>query len=780
MAPETPEQTSGGTPDLSVLDAFDRLEVGPVRLEPARLVAPYRVIRGTEVEETELTYKYEEEVFAPDDPVARNLAGTIAAQVALNYGLFCREIVFRGTYDAVDARLLREMARNTARDIYVNKLRASNPFLQGPVRNLPPGRPDDFLRAELRFESEASIRGEEWETTPGRCAVLSSGGKDSLLSYGLLDEIGREVHPIFVNESGRHWNTALNAYRYFRESEPRTARVWTNADRVFNWMLRRLPFVRPDFARLRADIYPIRLWTVAVFSFGALPLLRKRGVGRLVIGDEHDTTVRERTRGVPHYAGLYDQSRWFDNRMSRYFARKRWNVAQFSVLRPLSELLIEKTLAERYPALLRQQVSCHAAHVDGERVRPCGRCEKCRRIVGMLVAIGADPGACGYDAGQIAGAMAALRDGELHQEGPAVEHLSHLLVTGGHLAGPIAGSASRPRPEVVKLRFERDRAPLETMPVDLRAPLYRILLAHAEGAVRRQGPRWVPFDALSDESLGVPYRFERLRRTDPDVPGPGERFLLGEFTWPEARRHLRAVDIALLPVGATEQHGPHLPLDVDAYDADRLCREVAAACGVPRPLVLPVVSYGVSYHHDDFAGTLSLSPDTLAQFVYEIGMCLARQGIAKLVIVNGHGGNSPALHFAAQKINRDAHIFTCVDSGESSDAEVDAMAETPNDVHAGEIETSTTLALRPEVVRLRRVARSVPRFSSEYLEFSSRKGVGWYVRTARLSRHGVMGDPTKASAEKGRRMWAAIVRNLVELVEDLKGMSLDEIYQRRY
>ena len=73
---------------------------------------------------------------------------------------------------------------------------------------------------------------------PGRHAVLSSGGKDSLLTYGLLQEIGREVHPIFVNESGRHWFTALNAYRHFESKVPHTARVWTNCDRVFSSMLK--------------------------------------------------------------------------------------------------------------------------------------------------------------------------------------------------------------------------------------------------------------------------------------------------------------------------------------------------------------------------------------------------------------------------------------------------------------------------------------------------------------------------------------------------------------
>jgi creatinine amidohydrolase/Fe(II)-dependent formamide hydrolase-like protein len=188
----------------------------------------------------------------------------------------------------------------------------------------------------------------------------------------------------------------------------------------------------------------------------------------------------------------------------------------------------------------------------------------------------------------------------------------------------------------------------------------------------------------------------------------------------------------------------------------------------------------VSYHHDEFSGTLSVTNETLSRLVYEIGMSAARNGINKLVIVNGHGGNGPALHFAAQMINRDAHIFTCVDSGESSDADVEALAETPNDVHAGEIETSTSLATRPHLVRLEDASTSVPRFSSRYLDFSSRRSVGWYAYTHKLSASGVLGDPTRASREKGEEMWRLMVERLRELVEHLKGLSLEEIYQRRY
>jgi creatinine amidohydrolase/Fe(II)-dependent formamide hydrolase-like protein len=177
---------------------------------------------------------------------------------------------------------------------------------------------------------------------------------------------------------------------------------------------------------------------------------------------------------------------------------------------------------------------------------------------------------------------------------------------------------------------------------------------------------------------------------------------------------------------------------------------------------------------------MSVGPDTLAQFVYEVGMAAARHGVKKLVIINGHGGNAPALQVAAQKVNRDARIFTCVDTGETSDVDINAIAETRNDVHAGEVETSTALATRPHLVDESRLESSVPEFSSRYLNFSSAASVEWYEHTARISDSGVLGDPTKASREKGERMWELMITHLVHFVEMLKSMSLDEIIENRH
>jgi len=473
--------------------------VGPAQVERHRVITPYVVDTGTAIERTTLTYRFERDVFDPGDPVSLNLAAMMTAQVALNYGLFADEICFAGPYDTADRQILHAMAENTAREITVKKFLEPNPFLRGEARRLPPVPRKRYCHAAIRFTSprpaDAPV---PWGRDPARHAVLSSGGKDSLLTLGVLDELGLETYPLFVNEAGRHWLTALNAYRHLARHHGGTGRVWTDADRLFAWFLRRLPFVRPDFADVRSDEYPIRLWTVAVFLFGALPLLRAQRIGRILIGDEFDTTRRVRSFGIPHYDGLFDQSRFFDETMTRYYAAKGWGLEQFSALRWASELLIQKILAERYPELFRHQMSCHAAHLLAGRVRPCGRCEKCRRIVGVLSAFGLDPRRCGYTSAQVDACLTALGTAGVHHEREAAEHLAWLLAEQGLLA--VGGQGLPPprrRPRVMQLRFDPTAAPAGTVPPDLSAPLIRLLLQHADGAVRRDGRRWQPHDPLA-------------------------------------------------------------------------------------------------------------------------------------------------------------------------------------------------------------------------------------------------------------------------------------------
>lgn len=481
------------------LAVIEELRVGPVRLERSRLLAPYTVVANGHSHTRELIYSYGEPVFDPGNPGDQNLAAVIAAQLALNYGIFCRRIVLDGPFTAAGRRFLGNMLENTSREIYVKKLLQPNPFLKGEAAAIPAEQRPRYTNAELVFINSRPEglqgEGEPWKVSTDSYCVLSSGGKDSLLSYALLKELGKDVHPIFGNESGRHWFTAVNGYRYQKATEPNTAKVWMNSDRLFAWMLRHLPFIRQDFATVRADDYPIRLWTVAVFLVGVLPLMKKRGIGRLIIGNEYDTSRRLHHEGIPHYDGLYDQSHFFDAAFTRFFKAKGWGIEQFSLLRPLSELLIQKVLTQRYPDLQAQQLSCHAAHEHEGRMQPCGRCEKCRRIVSMLSVLGGDPHRCGYSDEQISHALKAMAANQhTKQLGADASQLFYML----HQAGIIDAPKAKPHPEVMRLRFDKERSPIDAVPEDIRKALYDIVLPYTEGRVQWEKGKWVELVDLVD------------------------------------------------------------------------------------------------------------------------------------------------------------------------------------------------------------------------------------------------------------------------------------------
>jgi hypothetical protein len=502
---------------MTTLDSFKvlkKLTVADIEVAPKKVKAQYTVEHHSgETDSCELIYSYSSPFFDKGDGADVNLASMMLAQVALNYGVFFETIELDGLYDRTDKKFLAEMLENTSREIVTNKLLIKNEFLKPPWDNLVPEKRAKYTLAELRFTNtrfdRLSTESPGRETSPDKFAILSSGGKDSLLSYGIIRELG-EPHPVFINEAGRHWFTAVNSHRHFQEIEPNTVKPWCNSDRVFNWMLKQLPFIKENYADIRADIYPVRLWTVAVFLFGVLPIVRKKNIGNILVGNEYDTTVRGETSGITHYNGLYDQSKYFDNALTRYYRRKGWQINQFSLLRSMSELLIMKMLVKRYPDLQKHQVSCHAAHKIGERMHPCGKCEKCRRIIGMLRALDEDPANCGYTEAQVAGGLKALERQSVKQIGSDASHLYYLLLKRGHIEkNQHTSRLARRHDEITKLRFDRERSNLADMPAAIRQPLFDLLGMYSDGAVRRTERSW--HDITVDKSFltATPYFMDK-------------------------------------------------------------------------------------------------------------------------------------------------------------------------------------------------------------------------------------------------------------------------------
>jgi creatinine amidohydrolase len=236
-----------------------------------------------------------------------------------------------------------------------------------------------------------------------------------------------------------------------------------------------------------------------------------------------------------------------------------------------------------------------------------------------------------------------------------------------------------------------------------------------------------------------------------------------------------------VPTGAIEQHGPHLPLDTDTF----LCTSVATAaaeraCGGGPVLVTPAVSFGSSEHHMAFAGTVTLRTETFRQAVAEICASLARHGFRRLLVVNGHGGNTALLAAAIQQLGFEApvHAVTVDYWTLARDVIADVRDSGPGGMgHACEFETSLMLHLRPESVRRDRIVREIvaPRHSHEQFDLFEKSGLSAHWKTHELSHSGVMGAPDLATEEKGRRLFDACVEGLAALIEELRSVQLPSV-----
>jgi creatinine amidohydrolase len=235
---------------------------------------------------------------------------------------------------------------------------------------------------------------------------------------------------------------------------------------------------------------------------------------------------------------------------------------------------------------------------------------------------------------------------------------------------------------------------------------------------------------------------------------PGEKPLLWEtLTWEEIGSLRRSgVTLCLLPVGATEQHGPHLGVGMDTCNAVNLCRAVSGITGVP---MLPPLAYGCSLGHSRrWPGTLALQPQTLINTVTEIFDWLQSAGFTRLLLVNGHVGNAAPLRCALEVIRSrwdDAMVGVCSVAEISPRVRAEFFADA-QDWHANAAETSLMLALAPEMARPGRLAEADDADRTEGLVFAH--------PVNRTSKNGVTGCPSRATRKQGEILFQNMVADL--------------------
>jgi len=229
------------------------------------------------------------------------------------------------------------------------------------------------------------------------------------------------------------------------------------------------------------------------------------------------------------------------------------------------------------------------------------------------------------------------------------------------------------------------------------------------------------------------------------------------LTWEEIGALPRqGIDAAILPVGATEQHGPHLGCGVDTEIADQLCRQAAQRTGVP---VLPTLPYGCSIGHSQrWPGTLALQPKTLIDIVKQIGDWVYLSGFRRLFIVNSHVTNHAPLRCALEMLRAEHDLMqvALINTAGVSERVRARHYEDADDWHANEAESSLMLAIDPDMARPERFAASDDPDRTGGCVFSH--------PVNRTSTNGVTGLPSRASRQKGEQLFAWMVEDLADLV----------------
>ncbi|MGV6876093.1 creatininase family protein [Pseudochelatococcus sp. B33] len=236
--------------------------------------------------------------------------------------------------------------------------------------------------------------------------------------------------------------------------------------------------------------------------------------------------------------------------------------------------------------------------------------------------------------------------------------------------------------------------------------------------------------------------------------------------------------IAVLPVAAVEQHGPHLPLGTDLMIMEGYLERVHALLDDSLPvLILPIQSVGLSNEHLAFPGTLSLRPETAIRAWTDIGESLHRAGCGKLLFVSSHGGNSPVIDIVARDLRVRLGMTTAAVSWQRFGYPENLFdsAEIRHGIHGGDIETSLMLAFRPDLVRggeSRDFASRGAELAQQYRYLSAGRpaGLGWMSQD--LNPAGAIGNASAASREKGEAAAAYGARAFVRLLEELRDFEL--------
>jgi len=259
---------------------------------------------------------------------------------------------------------------------------------------------------------------------------------------------------------------------------------------------------------------------------------------------------------------------------------------------------------------------------------------------------------------------------------------------------------------------------------------------------------------------------------------PKHPYLYQHHTWPELGERVKEQPVVVLPIGSVEDHGYHLPLDTDNFLISSICEEAAKRANGDI-LLLPLIPYGFETHHMDFTGTIDIRQEHLLNFVLDITKSVAHHGFKRILIADGHGSNMPILELVARRtiLETDSLCGCFIWPGLATKAIKEVReSEKSGMAHAGELETSVYLHIAGEKVQMNKAVRDIGMPESEFIWMDLMEGspVRLMDEWTRFSKSGVYGDPTIATAEKGKVVFEAVVDGFLRLVRELKNRPRGE------
>jgi creatinine amidohydrolase len=251
---------------------------------------------------------------------------------------------------------------------------------------------------------------------------------------------------------------------------------------------------------------------------------------------------------------------------------------------------------------------------------------------------------------------------------------------------------------------------------------------------------------------------------------------LGDYAWPDLEEYFEQESLALVPVGSTEQHGPHLPEATDAIIAEAFAREAADRTGY---LCTPTISIGVSPHHRQFHGTMWADPQAFRSYVESVTRNLTYHGIDRVVYVNAHGGNVEHLREVGRHLRDDRALYAIEWMWDESITDrIQEVFEAPGP-HGGPKETSLIWHLEPDLVHPDRLEQARDGGLTSFEEGTGRvHGARTFYDSIDNTDNGVLGDQTDASPEVGAELFEAACDHLVDLADWLADQPAEALMPR--